>query len=99
MRRESEKGESLFENFTRAHLQSTPFAVLYSYELVSEADFLGKLLQQIDAKSATALIKALILLCRLNIHSVTEQALVNSHIYARVPPIALHSQIQSRKAI
>lgn len=64
-------------NFARAHLQSTPLAVLHSYELVSEADFLGELLQQVDAKSATALIKALVLLRRLNIHSTTERAPVN----------------------
>jgi len=64
-------------NFTPAHLQSTPFAVLYSYKLVSEADFLGELLQQIDAKSAAALIEALVLLRRLDIHPATKTAFVN----------------------
>lgn len=72
-------------NFTQAHLQSTPLAILHPYELVSETNFLGKLLQQIDAKSATALIKAFILLCRLNIHSATKRELVNvsqiSHVF------------------
>lgn len=59
-------------NFARAHLQSTPLAVLHPHELVSEADLLGELLQQVNAKSATALIKAPVLLRRLNIHSATK---------------------------
>jgi len=65
-------------NFTRAYLQSTPFAVFYSYKLVSETDFLGELLQQIDAKSAATLIETLVLLRRLDIHPATKTALMNS---------------------
>ena len=59
-------------NFAQAYLQSTPLAILYPYELESKTNFLGELLQQIDAKSATALIKAPIPMCRLNIYSGTQ---------------------------
>ena len=50
------------------HLQRAPFPVFDSNKLISEADLLGELLKQVDAESAAALIKALILLRRLNVH-------------------------------